>query len=318
MAGPLIATQLVTSYKQALALSAALTSFSAIFIILLPPPLDAANAPSSADVTTSTAASKPSASSTATAASKPTASQGSSISSEGLLAFVRMPVLQTRGAQLLMALRLLMAFAFHMWAPVWQVSIRERFDFQPQDHAKFMGVIGLTYAVSQGAVSKPLIRRAGRDPTKLLLLCVALLGGSRPFALYTSSMYVVYALYIPMVLALGVMNTAISAACSSLADGDQLGGLFGVLESVESVAGMIGPTLGGLAASVHPELPLYCVLFSYAMAFCLVSLFFAKHVVRAGEAKGEAKGATSEQTSSVVRATPSTLQATGREAKKVR
>lgn len=50
-----------------------------------------------------------------------------------------------------------------------------------------MGVIGLTYALSQGLVAKPMIRRAGSDPTLLLLMCIVLLGGARPFALFTSS-----------------------------------------------------------------------------------------------------------------------------------
>jgi|TARA_B110001469_G_scaffold104392_1_gene103274 hypothetical protein len=43
------------------------------------------------------------------------------------------------------------------------------------------------------------------------------------------------------VIALGVMNTAITTACSFLADGDQLGGLFGIMESVESIAGNPSP-----------------------------------------------------------------------------
>merc|ERR1712070_741229 len=53
------------------------------------------------------------------------------------------------------------------------------------------------------------------------------------------------------VIALGVMNSAIAAACSRLADKEQLGGFFGVLESVESVAGLVGPMLGGLLARAH-------------------------------------------------------------------
>ena len=92
---------------------------------------------------------------------------------DGLRGFLTMPVLRTRGAQLLMALRLLMALAFHMFMPVrqasielaaratrshtppsnpqvWQVSIKTRFDFGPSDHAKFMGLIGLTYALCRG------------------------------------------------------------------------------------------------------------------------------------------------------------------------
>merc|ERR1719247_558526 len=77
-----------------------------------------------------------------------------------------------------------------------------------------------------------------------------------------------------------VMNTAITTACSFLADGDQLGGLFGVMESVESVAGMVGPALGGLAASWHADLPLAAMCGCYGIAAVLVVLFFPKHVVR--------------------------------------
>ena len=113
--------------------------------------------------------------------------------------FVRMPVLRTRGAQLLMVMRLMMALAFHMFAPVWQVSLKTRFDFGPPDHAKLMGMVGFSYALSQGLVARPLIAFFGKDPTKLILLCISILGGCRPFALKTASVAVVYMLYVPMV-----------------------------------------------------------------------------------------------------------------------
>ena len=48
-------------------------------------------------------------------------------------------------------------------------------------------------------MAKPLIAYFGKDPTKLILLCISVLGGCRPFALKTSSVAVVYALYVPMV-----------------------------------------------------------------------------------------------------------------------
>ena len=165
MAGPILGTVLVKTYQEAILLSMALTACSGIFIALLPTP--AAQAAQKA---------------------KP---------SSGLMDFVRMPVLRTRGAQLLMAMRLLMALAFHMFMPVWQVrttrreraprfsrarasfergaraarvcftrapktararararaqvSLKTRFSFGPKDHAMFMGLIGLSYALSQGS-----------------------------------------------------------------------------------------------------------------------------------------------------------------------
>lgn len=269
MAGPVCAAMLVTDYLQALKLSAVGMVVSASFLLLLPKP-------------TGTRASK-------SHSAPPTHGGEIKEGNAGLLAFISMPVLQTRGAQLLMALRLLMAFAFHMFAPLWQVSIKRRFDFQPADHAKFMGLIGLTYALSQGMVAKPLIKRAGSDPTKLLLVCIFLLGGSRPLALWTTSVKVVCVLYVPMVIALGVMNTAITTACSHLAEGDQLGGLFGVLESVESLAGIVGPAIGGALAKAWDETgTLAAVVTCYGMAFVLVALFFGKTVVRADGGKAKA------------------------------
>jgi len=252
MAGPMLGTTVVKNYQEAILLSFGLTAFSGLFILFLPSPQAAASQP-----------------------------QQPKKAASGLMDFLRMPVLQTRGAQLLMLMRLTMALAFHMFAPVWQVSLKTRFDFGPTDHAKLMGMVGFSYALSQGLVAKPLIKWSGKDPTKLILLCIAVLGGCRPFALKTSSVAVVYALYVPMVMALGVMNTAITTACSFLADGDQLGGLFGVMESVESIAGMVGPALGGLAAAYHADLPLAAVCGSYAAAFVLVLLFFNKHVAQA-------------------------------------
>jgi len=252
MFGPVIATLLVTDYTMALYFSAGGTAIAALVLLLLPSP-------------------KPSA---------PKPQTNGQPSSNGLMDFLRMPVLQTPGAQLLMSVRLLMAFAFHMFIPIWQVSIKRRFNFAPKDHAQFMGLIGLTYALSQGLLAKPMIRRAGSDPTRLLLLCITVLGANRPFALFTSSVGVVYVLYVPAVLSLGVMNTAITTACSGLAAGDQLGGLFGVLESVESIAGMVGPAAGGLLSrTFHDEGTVTAVCCCYAFAFVLVSLFFNKHVV---------------------------------------
>ena len=95
LAGPLLATALISSYLEALALGAAIASLSGVILLFLPRP--PAPTPSAAEASGS----------------------GSSV-----LSFISMPVLKQRGAQLLMVMRLLMAFAFHIWAPVWQVIAR--------------------------------------------------------------------------------------------------------------------------------------------------------------------------------------------------
>ena len=329
MAGPLLATLLVKSYTQALRLSAIGILLSAVLLLMLPAPKPAPKpVPNGTNGANGNGLAKWWSSFTKkeNGTSKPGLSHSPSVGgtlsahappsgahkADGLRGFLTMPVLRTRGAQLLMALRLLMALAFHMFMPVrqasiepccsrdprshappsnpqvWQVSIKTRFDFGPSDHAKFMGLIGLTYALSQGLVAKPLIKTFEKDPTKLLLCCILFLGGARPFALWTSSILVVYALYVPMVISLGVMNTAITSACSNLAEGDQLGGLFGVLESVESVAGIVGPSLGGaLSAYGGPSGALAAVVSCYSLAFGITAAFFKREVSDAAKAKAK-------------------------------
>lgn len=119
-----------------------------------------------------------------------------------------------------------------------------------------------------------------QNPSRLVLGCVFLLGGLRPFALLTTHLSTVYLLYVPMVIALGTINTTITAACSRLAPAHELGGLFGVLEAVEAVAGMVGPALGGLLATSGEGLALASVCVCYGLTFALVVLTFDKWVVR--------------------------------------
>lgn len=256
MAGPMLASVLVSSYQQAVRVAAAVTVLSASLIMLLP-------APAERNV----------------GEAKSSATQNlQKTGRSALMGFLTLPVLRTRGAQVLMVLRLFMALAFHMFVPVWQVSIKERFNFGPRDHAQFMGLVGLTYALSQGLVAKPLVHRTAERPNLLVLGCIFILGAARPFALWTSSLRLIYMLYVLMVIALGVLNTAITTASSKLADKAQLGGFFGVMESVENVAGMIGPALGGLLAQAGQHATLGAVVGCYAAAFALVSLFFTPHV----------------------------------------
>lgn len=88
--------------RHALILSAVLTALASLLILWLPSPR-----PPGAHAHNAPGAAAPS-------------------SAGGVLGFLSLPVLRQRGAQLLMAVRLLMALAFHMFAPIWQVSVKAR------------------------------------------------------------------------------------------------------------------------------------------------------------------------------------------------
>ena len=58
-----------------------------------------------------------------------------------------------------------------------------------------------------------------------------------------------------------------------------MGGLFGVMESAESLAGLVGPTLGGLLSKLHPFLPIATVVTIYGTIFVVVFLFYHDCIV---------------------------------------
>ena len=78
------------------------------------------------------------------------------------------------------------------------------------------------------------------------------------------------------------MNTSISSACSNLADASQIGGLFGILEAVESTAGLVGPAVGGMLHRLGPSVPLYSVVIIYGAIFLAVSSGYRVYIVKYG------------------------------------
>ena len=108
-----------------------------------------------------------------------------------------------QGAWLLFFMRGSMGIAYHVFATIWTVTLKQRFDFGPKDHAYFMGWVGLWYALSQGVFAKKFIKYAGEDPTNVILACVVILALGRVLALMTSSLFTVYGVMATVIVALG-------------------------------------------------------------------------------------------------------------------
>jgi len=176
-----------------------------------------------------------------------------------------------------------MALSFHIFQTIWAVALRERFNFGPKDYGRYFSFIGFGFAISQGFVAKYLVKKFGesdRGRKQLLLMCAVVLGGGRFIAYQTSSIKVVYSVFGLIVMALGVINTIFTADTSKIANPNELGGLFGLLGSMESLAGITGPMLGGLLARyVHPIWgPLYAVLTLYGAVFLMIFLGYERIV----------------------------------------
>lgn len=269
MIGPILGTTIISSHNDAVTLATAMTMLSGVCLILLPIP--------ALEIERRLQREK-----SQNLINEKMGNDQISLLNSILNPFkklITLPVIQSSGAQLLMLLRHFMGLAYHIFMTVWPSSLKERFDFAPQQHAYFMGWIGLWYAASQGVIAHFLIKMTKENPTIVMLGSLICLALGRVIALYTSSIYIVYIVMAVVIIALGVVNTLISSACSRLADRDQVGGLFGVMEAIENVSGLIGPTLGGFLYSANSSIPIVAVVVIYTSASLGVALFYHKAVV---------------------------------------
>ena len=185
------------------------------------------------------------------------------------------PAARTPPALFIMSCRICMALSFHIFQTIWAVALKERFDFGPKEYGRYYSFIGFGFALSQGFLAKAVLKQfenSNHGRSRLLLICAMILGGGRYLAYQTNNIVVVYALFGLIIVALGLINTIFTADTSKIASPNELGGLFGVLASVESLAGIAGPILGGILSNqLHPVRgPLGAVITLYGIVFCLV------------------------------------------------
>jgi DHA1 family tetracycline resistance protein-like MFS transporter len=269
MIGPLLSSILFSTLPQAALFASVCLGLAMAFLVLLPRP------PTDATIAVDEKNSKIPSSSTGKGESiddVPTKSMLSSFLSRLVPDLV--PAARTPPAIFIMVSRICMALAFHIFQTIWAVALRERFNFGPKDYGRYYGFIGFGFAMSQGLFAKVLLEKYGstdRDRTRLLLVCAVLLGGGRLCAYLTNDLVVVYVLFWFIITALGVINTIFTADTTKIANPNELGGLFGVLGSVESLAGIVGPILGGTLAKIHPiQGPLVAVVGLYGIVFVMV------------------------------------------------
>jgi MFS family permease len=272
MVGPLLGATVVKTFEQATILAILAVVVSAIFVSFLP-----------------------------TLPAKPTScsisSNKKSAPNKGWWTFLDVKAARSPPAIFLIIVRVFMALAFHIFNTIWTVSLKTRFDFGPSDHGKFFSFIGLAYALSQGFVAKKLISyMEGSETTtttsssssgnknigrvRVVQLCCLALGFGRYFAFRTTSLVAVYFIFGVIITALGVVNTILTADTSNVAPASEIGGLYGFMEAVQSLAGMIGPMLGGSLAYLHPiHAPLGMVVSLYFIIFVMVTFGYESYVL---------------------------------------
>ena len=203
---------------------------------------------------------------------------------EAIKEVVVLAVAAPAAARVILFLRFGLSMGFHVFYTVTQVILKEKFKFAPNDYSNYFFFIGFTYAFSQ-LVSRAVINRFGKNQTMLLIPCLLALGVGRYITSVTSSIFVLYGALAFTVFALGVVNTSISTTITRIASESNMGGLMGVLDTAEKLAGIVGPAIGGALYSYSPVAPVLVVCLGYVVLSAGVGWGFPRFVLPAIELK---------------------------------
>lgn len=159
------------------------------------------------------------------------------------------------------------SFAFSLFTQFIQVYLIKRFSFGEQQIGYFFGAVGVCSALTQGLIVRKL--SAYYRPVRILsvtLLAVAvgylgMLVPSQAWALY---------LFVPFyVLPQAISFPNMVAAVSDLSPQGRQGEMLGMQQSVQSLAQLISPLLGGVIVAISPQLQIWAAAVAMATAWAL-------------------------------------------------
>jgi MFS transporter, DHA1 family, tetracycline resistance protein len=160
---------------------------------------------------------------------------------------------------------------------VWVPYTTYRFDWSVTDVGLSLAIVGLLFAVAQGALVRPVVSRFGELRTMVGALVLAMLG-MLLFALATQGwmMYAVTALYC---LGVGVLGPATQGLMSRNVPANEQGLLQGASTSVMTGTAIVGPMLSSslFALFISPDAPILLpgAPFLMGAVLCLGALLLA-------------------------------------------
>jgi MFS transporter, DHA1 family, tetracycline resistance protein len=160
---------------------------------------------------------------------------------------------------------------------VWVPYTTYRYGWSVAQIGASLAVVGLLFAISQGALVRPVVGRFGELRTLTIALVVAVVG-MLLFGLASQGwmMYAVTALYC---LGLGLLNPAVQGLMSRSVAANAQGLLQGALTSVMTATAIVGPPLanGLFALSISPQAPVALpgAPFFLGSILCLAALWLA-------------------------------------------
>jgi MFS transporter, DHA1 family, tetracycline resistance protein len=175
---------------------------------------------------------------------------------------------------------------------VWVPYTTYRYGWGVAQVGASLAIVGLLFAISQGALVRPVVARFGEMRMLISALIVAALG-MLLFGLASQGwmMYTVTAVYC---LGLGLLNPAVQGLMSRAVAANEQGLLQGAMTSVMTAAAIVGPPManGLFALAISPQAPLTLpgAPFFLGSILCLAALWLAARQLSPPPAQEHASG----------------------------
>lgn len=138
----------------------------------------------------------------------------------------------------LLIVLLFYAIGTSVYPAVWPFYTAEKFDWDPGMIGISLSLYGICYAIVQGTLVGPFIKKFGERGTVMLGFCFEILAMSIIASVWTGSLLLVFT----PIASLGVISTpAIQAIMSRRIDDNAQGALQGVISSLNAIAMIITP-----------------------------------------------------------------------------
>ncbi len=179
----------------------------------------------------------------------------------------RMPSLRA-----LFAVIFLLTFGFSFFTQFSQVFLIERFSFNQSQIGDLFAYIGIWISLTQGVFTKPVSDRLA--PAQVLRLAPLLLAFSLGVLVFIHDSILLYVAMPLIAFSWGIVFPNYTTMISNLAGRESQGEIFGINQSIQSVALTLPPIISGFIAAVHFTLPIIAASFFVLCGWLVFVLFF--------------------------------------------
>ncbi|MGE3953577.1 MAG: MFS transporter [Parachlamydiales bacterium] len=139
------------------------------------------------------------------------------------------------------------------FALFFQVYLVQKFNYTPAQIGNVFTYIAVCYAISQGALVGPISKRI--PPRTILLFSLPILAGLFSLLLIFEVDWPLFFLYPPLAFFICLTWPNVLVILSNLAGKQQKGALFGVTQSIQSLAQALTPLISGPLIAISENLP---------------------------------------------------------------